>query len=46
MTLENTFALDGASYSVVALRLAEGATGPTMLLTITTAKGDAYVYGR
>ena len=46
MTLENAFALDGASYSVVALRLVEGATGPTMLLTITTTKGDVYVYGR
>lgn len=46
MTLENTFALDGATYSVVALRLAEGATGPTMLLTITTTKGDVYVYGQ
>ncbi len=46
MTLENAFKLDGATYSVVALRLAEGATGPTMLLTITTAKGDVYIYGQ
>ncbi len=38
MALENAFSLDGASYSLVALRLMEGATGPTMHLIITTKK--------
>lgn len=38
MTLENAFSLDGASYSLVALRLMEGSTGPTMHLVITTKK--------
>lgn len=45
MTLENAFALDGATYSLQALRLMAGATGPTMHLIITTKKGDVYVYG-
>lgn len=46
MTLESAFALDGASYSVYAVRLAEGVTGPTMFLNITTQKGDVFLYGR
>ena len=45
MTLENAFALDGATYSLQALRLMEGATGPTMHLMITTKKGDVFAYG-
>ena len=38
MALENAFALDGATYSLVALRLMAGTTGPTMQLIITTKK--------
>jgi hypothetical protein len=45
MTLENAFVLDGASYSLVALRLMAGTTGPTMHLIITTKKGDIFTYG-
>jgi heat shock protein HslJ len=45
MTLENAFSLDGATYSLRALRLMEGATGPTMQLIITTKKGDIFTYG-
>jgi hypothetical protein len=45
MTLENAFSLDGVSYSLVALRLMEGSTGPTMHLIITTKKGDIFTYG-
>jgi hypothetical protein len=45
MTLENAFTLDGATYSLQALRLIAGATGPTMHLSITTKKGDIFTYG-
>ena len=45
MTLENALQLDGATYSLQALRLMEGATGPTMQLIITTKKGDIFTYG-
>lgn len=45
MTLENVWKLDGATYSVVAIRRIAGSTGPTMQLTITTKKGDIFVFG-
>ena len=45
MTLENAFSLDGATYSLRALRLMSGSTGPTMQLIITTKKGDIFIYG-
>ncbi|MBC7498439.1 DUF4377 domain-containing protein [Candidatus Gracilibacteria bacterium] len=45
MILENNFVLDGAIYSLQALRLMAGSTGPTMHLVITTKKGDIYTYG-
>ena len=45
MTLENAFSLDGATYSLRALRLMAGSTGPTMQLIITTKKGDVFTYG-
>ena len=45
MTLENAFSLDGATYSLQALRLIAGSTGPTMQLIITTKRGDIFTYG-
>lgn len=45
MTLENALQLDGATYSLQALRLMAGSTGPTMQLIITTKKGDMFTYG-
>ncbi len=45
MTLENAFALDGATYSLQALRLMAGSIGPTMQLIITTKRGDIFTYG-
>ncbi len=45
MTLENAFAIDGATYSLQALRLMAGTTGPTMHLIITTKRGDIFTYG-
>ncbi len=45
MTLENAFQLNNATYSLQALRLMAGSTGPTMQLIITTKKGDIFTYG-
>ena len=45
MTLENAFQLDGATYSLQALRLMAGSIGPTMQLIITTKRGDVFTYG-
>jgi len=43
--IETSWNIDGAIYSVVALRHASGSSGPTMQLTITTKKGDIFVFG-
>ena len=36
MTLENAWNLDGATYTLVALRRMAGSVGPSMQMTITT----------
>ena len=43
--IETSWNIDGATYSVVALRRASGSQGPTMQLTITTKKWDIFVFG-
>lgn len=43
--MENAWNLDGASYSLVAIRRAAGSVGPTMQITITTKKGDIFTFG-
>lgn len=45
MILENAFQLNNATYSLQALRLMAGSTGPTMQLIITTKQGDIFTYG-
>jgi hypothetical protein len=43
--IENAWNLDGASYSLVAIRRAAGSVGPTMQITITTKTGDIFTFG-
>lgn len=45
MTLENAWNLDGATYSMMAVRRMAGSVGPTMYMTITTKTGDVFQFG-
>lgn len=45
MTLENAWDLDGATYSLMAVKRMQWSTWPSMYMTITTKKGDSFTFG-
>ena len=44
MTLENAWSLDGATYSLVAIRRMAGSIGPSMQMIITTKNGNIFTF--
>lgn len=44
MTLENAWNLNGATYSLVAIRRMAGSVGPTMQVTITMKNGNSFTF--
>lgn len=44
--IESVFDLDGATFSRIAVKRAEGSSGPSEYLTITTRSGVEFVLSR
>ena len=44
MTLENVWNLNGATYSLIAIRRMAGSVGPTMQVTITMRSGNSFIF--